>query len=183
MVQKMPSSLAGPITKFGFGVVPGSSTNFYGQGIYFTNSLPYCDRYYSDPMEKNVFLVSLVAPGNPFPVSEQPLSPQNLRGKSCFPGYQSHFTVVSQDPKTFGLIVDSEELISKGAAELIISDPSAALPFFILSTQKKTKDSQSLISMSKRKEWCHPSIPKTIGLFFSLQIPFPPFSPFLPLPS
>jgi len=73
------------------------------KGIYFTSEFEYANRYAGKNKEGlKVFLISLVTPGNPYPVTERPfdededgkiikMNPDGYYGKACKPGYQSHY--------------------------------------------------------------------------------------------
>ena len=74
------------------------------QGIYFTSTFEYANRYAGISNGMKVFMISLVVPGNPYPVTEIPFTedetgkileynPDGFYGKACQPGYQSHFTL------------------------------------------------------------------------------------------
>ena len=74
------------------------------QGIYFTSTFEYANRYAGISNGMKVFMISLVIPGNLYPVTEYPFkenetgkileyNPDGFYGKACQPGYQSHFTL------------------------------------------------------------------------------------------
>src|SRR5689334_3166055 len=69
---------------------------YFGKGIYFTQ-FPSYGSLYADK-EKQCMLVSWVMMGKPYPVIESPTDPPDvsLLGKSCVPGYNSHYAVVKQ---------------------------------------------------------------------------------------
>ena len=134
MLQKMPKSLALQVAQHGFGVLPMAAAGVFGNGLYFTNSLAYLNS--ATPGEDNqVFLMSLVLPGNSFPLSELTL------GAGCRPGYQSHFVTV-EGSKT-----------GESAGELVIFDPPQALPLFIWTTRGTAQTQVQERASALRKEW------------------------------
>ena len=86
-------------------IFPEQSMNHnQNQGIYFTSTFEYANRYAGISNGMKVFMISLVIPGNPYPVTEKPFTedetgkileynPDGFYGKACQPGYQSHFTL------------------------------------------------------------------------------------------
>jgi len=157
MVQKMPIKLAHAVIKYGFGVLPVSEKGLFGQGIYFTDSLDYLDILNPGEGEKTCYLVSMVAPGNPYPVVEK------LRGSPCRSGYQSHLTLVYRNPENFGTFIDLDnpDLADKPiASEMVLFDSSNALPLFILEDGGSSSQAQvSPQPKTKRNEWllAHPN--------------------------
>ena len=85
MVQKLPKRLAWVVARHGFGVLPIVDQAHYGRGLYFTTSLNYlvalttpaASTIPAPPTEQHqkddelVFLLSLVVPGNAFPIVSQ----------------------------------------------------------------------------------------------------------------
>ena len=126
VVQKMPEKLAWLIARHGFGIMPFVERGDYGRGLYFTTSLEYLESCTeglgTSEGEGYVYLMSLVLPGNAFPVVEKPDSTNllSLAGSPCRPGYQSHYAI-------------GEKGGFKGG-ELVVFDPAQALPFFIWNT-------------------------------------------------
>ena len=133
LVQRIPKQLAMLIALHGFGILPSSETGLFGNGLYFTDSIAHLNACKSslpminlqengEDINEHVFLLSLVLPGNAYPVAE----PESTRdhaptiGIPCRPGYQSHFAT---NKKANGNV----------AGELVIFDPSQALPMFMWS--------------------------------------------------
>jgi len=147
--------------------MPVWSESYHGQGIYFSNSFEYTDLYASD-LEDSYYLISMVAPGNAYPVAEQPETENSLQGMGCLPGYQSHIVLVDSSPERLGRVIDPRE---KGKfAELVIFDPSSALPLFLL---KGKKDSgQSILPLnSHRPEWKLELPNPSLGILLLLLLP------------
>jgi len=170
VVRKMSRQMANLVIKFGFGMVPPTQASFYGQGVYFTNSISYSDLYPGDA-ENTCFLISLVAPGNAFPVTDFLIGgPKGFEGKACTPGYQSHVVMVKTDSH-MGILEDRPELFERAALELVIPDPACALPLFLLDLKKSQGTLKRISNMIKiRREWS-PETPGTIG-FVSLCFKF-----------
>lgn len=165
MVQKMPRKLAEAVARYGFGMVEMFHESFYGQGIYFTSSLDYSDLY-TDSSPDLVYLVSMVAPGNTYPVTEIPGSTTFLERKGNVPGYQSHYTLVNGQGKAAGLVIDPSEFGNEVDDELVIFDPSFALPLFIVEA-KKEATTQPVTPFCPRAEWCLSFQAIDSGLLFS----------------
>jgi len=115
VVQKLPKRLAWVVARHGFGVLPIVDQAHYGRGLYFTTSLNYLvalttpaastipatpsEQHQND--DEQVFLLSLVVPGNAFPiVSQKGPETDQLIGKPARPGYQSHYTVAAATAPT-----------------------------------------------------------------------------------
>lgn len=95
MIHGTNESVGWKIAQGGFGIVASVDDGFYGQGIYFTSKVSYAMTY-TVFYERPVLVLSLVNPGNPFPVTEEPSKPGNLTGAKCKLGYQSHYCVTGQ---------------------------------------------------------------------------------------
>jgi len=73
MLQGTREGAVWQICQQGFGVVGTTDDGFYGAGVYFTSKLGYADKYAkSGPDGSKPFIVSMVIPGNSFPVVEHP---------------------------------------------------------------------------------------------------------------
>jgi len=133
VLQKIPTSFAMKVAQHGFGVLP-MSAGMFGNGLYFTESFSHLNSVASGG-DNDVFLTSLVLPGNPFPLTE--MSP----GSACRPGYQSHFATT--------------EGTNAGdcAGELVIFDPTHALPLFMWTTRGAPQPHVQERASPLRKEW------------------------------
>ena len=129
------------ICQQGFGVVGTTDDGFYGAGVYFTSKLGYADKYAkSDTDGMKPIIISMVIPGNTFPVVEHPFatngsaSPGGFKGKGCRAGYQSHFTLV--DGRDTNTAFPIQGVIDHVAAadELVTFDSPQALPMFVFYT-------------------------------------------------
>ena len=82
------------------------SFNIFLTGVYFTSCIRYAMKYAnkSEDGKSQVFMVALVAPGNPYPVTEAPWDEDNdgnqtnfrddgYYGKAPEGGSQSHYTI------------------------------------------------------------------------------------------
>ena len=87
------------------------------------------------------FLVSVVIPGNAFPVVEHPFAadgsanPSGSKGKGCRGGYQSHFTLVDGRDINSAFPVRGSIDPATAADELVTFDTSQALPIFVFYTK------------------------------------------------
>ena len=142
MLQGTSEAAAWKICQQGFGVVGTTDDGFYGAGVYFTSKLGYADKYAkSGPDGSKPFLVSMIIPGNTFPVVENPfatnglINPSGFLGKPCRSGYQSHFTLVDAKDiaaRSFPIKGDVDDFT---ADELVTFDSSQALPLFVFYTK------------------------------------------------
>ena len=155
MVQGTNENAARRIAKNGFGTVASLDKGWFGQGIYFTSQVPYACNYSKQSEHGNVFLVSLVIPGNPCPITDAPLlkdksqspNPSGFLGKSCRPGYQSHYLVVNNGYPS------REAVRSDSADELVVFEPSHALPLFLIySSQLSDQEGSDNFQSSRKKE-------------------------------
>jgi len=166
MIQCVSESEAQNICQTGF-KIQDHPKPLFGKGIYFSSSLPHAQAIYykgamtkssssklkdgkdrgrerekekkkmNEMVETSVFLVALVAPGNPYPVVEDPQQAslevsshheRSLENQHILNGYQSHYT-----------IVDSERNVSTQSKvpqfpedELIVSSESQTFPLFLV---------------------------------------------------
>ena len=120
------------IAQTGFATVATLDAGWYGKGIYFTSNLEYA-RHYSQLALSNstgtfhFVILSLVSPGNPFPVIEHPEMDENLLGSSVVDGYSSHYVCVDSHDH-FPASKDSTHFYD----ELVIFQEHQALPMYIL---------------------------------------------------
>lgn len=116
------------IAQGGFGIAPSLDAGWYGEGIYFTSRLEYAIDY-CNRFVKSVLVISIVNPGNAFPVIERPDDPkEGLKGSKCRGGYQSHYCVTGK-----GVYPVSEgNLMDDSRDEVVVFDRAQALPKFIV---------------------------------------------------
>jgi len=104
MLQGTSEGAVWQICQQGFGVVGTTDDGYYGAGVYFTSKLGYADKYAKSGADgSKPFIVSMVIPGNSFPVVEHPFAadgssanPSGFKGKRRRGGYQSHLTYVDR---------------------------------------------------------------------------------------
>ena len=124
-------------------MVGTTDDGFYGAGVYFTSKLGYANKYVKNdgPQGTKAFLVSVVIPGNAFPVVEHPFAadgsanPSGSKGKGCRGGYQSHFTLVDGRDINSAFPVRGSIDPATAADELVTFDTSQALPIFVFYTK------------------------------------------------
>lgn len=128
MLQGSTKTASESISENGFSVVATLDPGYYGKGIYFTHDLDYAMAY------GKVVIVSMIIPGNIFPITKNPWKPGSYLGKPLQSGYQSHYTVVSKSSTVTAFPVSHSDIIHKHkhASELVIFDGAQALPMFIL---------------------------------------------------
>ena len=146
MVQGTSENAAHRIAKNGFGTVSTTDSGWYGQGIYFTSKLSYAS-YFSQALDpkpgiesenqtkevEKVFLLSLVVPGNAYPVTETHTDQAGgYFGKPCKPGYQSHY-VITNHTGVGGPFKGEFDFTSNAVAnELVVFRGAQTLPICIL---------------------------------------------------
>jgi len=96
----------------------------------------------SGPDGSKPFIVSMVIPGNSFPVVEHPFAadgssanPSGFKGKGCRGGYQSHFTLVDGRDINTAFPLRGPIDAATAADEMITFDTSQALPLFVFYTK------------------------------------------------
>ena len=154
MVQGTSENAAHRIAKNGFGTVATLDHGYYGQGMYLTSRMAYAAGYAYNAVKDEkgkplVFVVCLVIPGNPLPISEPPHTenqqpnPTGFLGKPCWPGYESHYTTVdvSGDPL-------KEPHTAVSPDELVVFSPSQVLPLFLVYTDRHSEFSMALSLVS-----------------------------------
>ena len=127
------------IAQLGFANARTKDDGFFGAGVYFTSKLSYAAQYSEkDKGKEKFFILSMVIPGNVFPVTENPHNGDGKKnrlgymGCPCRVGYQSHYTHVST--KTCFPVKDD---FSKSAVadELVVFESAQALPLFVFSVK------------------------------------------------
>jgi len=78
MLQGTTKNAAWSICENGFGTVSTRDAGFYEKGIYFTSNYNYAKKYSEESETGKVFLISLVIPGNVYPVIEPPKIPNEV---------------------------------------------------------------------------------------------------------
>ena len=146
----------------GFEICHHVSRGWYGNGIYATTSIPYAAAYGKSrslassseasssssssssffpqiPYSAMVLLIALVIPGRVRPIYNHPLRADNVVGKDCTEGYDSHYTVVDAHDISNAYPVNDHRAISESnfatgqiADELVIFDPSRIMPLYIV---------------------------------------------------
>lgn len=161
LVQKLPLRLANLVARYGVGVLPVEEHGLFGRGFYFTDSVDHLNECAAACADE-VFLVSLVLPGSPFPLSDLNGSPS--RERPLTPGYQSHFAAVLRGN-------------GERAGELVIADPSQALPLFVWTRQKPQApqgDPALPVAAKNRREWTIVQDSSWKGRWFALLSCFEP---------
>jgi len=125
------TSLSGAqkICKTGFATLSTLDSGFYGQGMYFTTHIPYIFPYVVSSV-KPAMLMTLVIPGNVYPVIEDRGGSDSLMGKPIQSGYQSHFVLTQRD----GTIFHPKDPTSLETAydEIVCNQESQIVPIFMV---------------------------------------------------
>jgi len=142
MLQGTSESAVWQICQQGFEVVGTLDEGFYGAGVYFTSKLGYADKYAKSGADgSKPFIVSMVIPGNSFPVVEHPFAtngssnPSGYKGKACRNGYQSHFTLVDGRDINTAFPLRGHIDPAPAADELVTFEGAQALPLFVFYTK------------------------------------------------
>jgi len=131
MIQGTKRNAAFKIAENGFGIVSSQDSGFYGQGIYFTSSVEYAKKYSPEGM----YVVAMVAVGEVYPAVEHHEGPDSLKGKSCIPGYHSHYALVNQKGSPLSPPDSSSHPHSNHFDELVVFESFQALPLFVIEAQ------------------------------------------------
>jgi len=119
--------IANKISLTGFASLASLDAGYFGQGIYFTTSIPYALPY-ARLQEDPAIIISYIIPGNIYPVVEHHKEENSLLGSPIkAPGYNSHYVITSQDgyvAKTVGEIPVFDEIV--------IDQEAQVTPAFIL---------------------------------------------------
>ena len=137
MLQGTSEAAVWQICQQGFGVVGTTDDGYYGAGVYFTSKLGYADKYARNGADgSKPFIVSVVVPGNTFPVVEHPFTnPNGFKGKACRNGYQSHFTLVDGKDISTAFPLTGHIDPATVADELVTFEGAQALPLFVFYTK------------------------------------------------
>jgi len=119
--------VAWKIVSNGFSVLSSLDAGYYGSGIYFTSSMRYALPYYGTKKQPSV-LISLVSPGNPFPVVEKKEEARSFMGQPLRSGYQSHFVLTKKD----GAPATEKTQPTDRYDELVIGQESQVMPIFVV---------------------------------------------------
>mmetsp|Transcript_18846 Transcript_18846/g.20978 ORF Transcript_18846/g.20978 Transcript_18846/m.20978 type:complete len:222 (-) Transcript_18846:224-889(-) len=136
MVHGTTREAAWSIVKAGFGVLSSLDAGYYGQGIYFTRSIKYaCSYDTSGKDNKKTLVLSLVTPGNVYPVTENPQDEANLVGKPIKAGYQSHYVLVNSK----GQVLEQDKIDKAMYDELVVAQDVQTVARYIITVVRKPK--------------------------------------------
>jgi len=129
------------------------SNKYYGKGVYFTTDLHYAlEKAVPNAKNEKVILVSLIIPGNIFPVTDHPFlddegrsfhsksgipenaipNPMGLLDKGVRGGYQSHYTIIYKCGPDEGFPIKGSYDRLFHADQLVIFQDSQVLPLFMV---------------------------------------------------
>uniref|UniRef100_A0A6B2KZX8 EGF-like domain-containing protein n=1 Tax=Arcella intermedia TaxID=1963864 RepID=A0A6B2KZX8_9EUKA len=122
-------SKAFKICDSGFAILGLLDSGYYGQGIYVTTAAEYALQYTNSvgKGDSPAIIIAYVLPGNPYPVTENPKSPESLAGSPIKTGYQSHYVRVKNGG---GMPITKPR--ETRFDEIVIGQESAIVPAFIL---------------------------------------------------
>jgi len=131
MVHATDASIAWSIAAAGFAALAILDPGFYGKGIYFSSSAMYTLPYVASKTHPAI-LICFTAPGNPYPVIENPSEKNNLLGKNILHGYQSHYVITSKSCLPWRIEDGPENCFD----ELVLSLEAQVIPLFLLRIDK-----------------------------------------------
>eukprot|EP01126_Amoeba_proteus_P066507 TRINITY_DN9632_c0_g1_i7.p1 TRINITY_DN9632_c0_g1~~TRINITY_DN9632_c0_g1_i7.p1 ORF type:complete len:321 (-),score=61.73 TRINITY_DN9632_c0_g1_i7:230-1192(-) len=141
MLHATSVSVAEQICENGFATLSKLDSGFYGRGIYFTSFTEYAFLYLkSDPC----YIVSLVCPGNVYPVIEGPNDEASLKGCAIKVGYTAHYVNVTLS----GLPSPIEDEFYD---ELVVNQESQITPALILKLNPQTVSEKCMKYLGKLK--------------------------------
>jgi len=120
------NKIALKICETGFAALSTLDSGFYGKGVYFTCYIPYIFPYVGTSKTPSM-IISLVVPGNIYPVIESPSKDDNLLGAHIKTGYQSHYVKTNRNglPCTKPRDTDHYD-------ELVIEQEAQLLPIYLV---------------------------------------------------
>uniref|UniRef100_A0A6B2L0S1 PARP catalytic domain-containing protein n=1 Tax=Arcella intermedia TaxID=1963864 RepID=A0A6B2L0S1_9EUKA len=113
------------ICNTGFAILSTLDKGYYGQGIYVTSYTKYALQYCNGAVP--ALIVAYLQPGNPYPVIESPLNPDNFVGKPVPPGHQCNYVRVSKG-RGYPVTAPTE----KSYDEFVIGQEAFLIPVFIV---------------------------------------------------
>jgi len=117
--------IAEKICETGFAALSSLDDGWYGKGIYFTSYALYTLPYIM-MRRAPAIIISYIAPGNVFPVSEHRKSKDNLNGKPMSAGHNSHYVAVG---RSGDVAAPNEPNIYN---EIVVEQESQIMPAFLL---------------------------------------------------
>jgi len=145
-------NIARKISETGFVSLASLDDGYFGQGIYFSSSIPY-SLPYAQSKEDPAIILSYVIPGNIYPVLEDHKGKNSLMGLAikAREGYNSHYVITKQDGNVFQEIGERPVY-----DELVIDQESQVTPAFVL---QLSTDSQKLKEFYQKFQR---ELPKTV---------------------
>jgi len=160
--QGLNETVAMRVCESGYSVDLPSNTHFFGKGLYFTTDPIFAlqslehQKVGADASPNKVLVLSILIPGNVFPVTEHPFkdenkeffldhpdvpkkeqrvpNPKGYYQKGIRPGYQCHYTLVEKnkeafsDPEIFRDLSDRKQF----GDQIVVFENSQALPLYVL---------------------------------------------------
>eukprot|EP01125_Pyxidicula_operculata_P014817 TRINITY_DN4987_c0_g1_i1.p1 TRINITY_DN4987_c0_g1~~TRINITY_DN4987_c0_g1_i1.p1 ORF type:complete len:1811 (-),score=370.81 TRINITY_DN4987_c0_g1_i1:86-5518(-) len=118
--------IADKIAETGFAALSKLDAGWYGKGIYFTTSTLYSVPYFATKKTPSV-IVSMVVPGNVYPVIENHKEENSLEGQGMKGGYSSNYVVTKRDG------IPPKKPVKKHYDELVVDQEVQIVPLYILS--------------------------------------------------
>jgi len=136
-------TVAKKICSTGFATLSLLDKGYYGQGVYFSTHIPYLFPYLVRHKNPTI-IVTMVVPGNVYPVIEGPRDENSCCGQPLMAGYQSHYVITSRKgyPQTD---LDNPESYD----ELVIVQEPQTLPIYLLEVDPNSF--QNLLSSWQRE--------------------------------
>jgi len=134
------------ICETGFSTLGLVDEGYYGKGIYCTTNVQYACFYSASSVK--VLIISVILPGNIYPVIENPTVKPNLLGCPNVPGYNSHGVLV--DEKGFPL--KDSRTAKAFFNELVIFQEPQICPRYVILVQKSQAVLQTISKEGNNSE-------------------------------
>jgi len=119
------------ICSTGFAALSATDGGYFGKGIYFTTSCPYALPYAFLGGDNPCIIITLLIPGNVYPVTEHHKGPKSLFGGAIRPGYNIHYVLTEKDGNCIS------KPIKNFFDELVVDQEMQIVPIFLLELDGK----------------------------------------------
>jgi len=129
------TNTAWSICSTGFAALSATDAGFFGKGIYFTTSCKYAFPYCMIAGDTPCMIVTLLTPGNIYPVNEDHKGDKTLLGGAIKPGYNMHYVLTDKDGNCLKTPTDHH------FDELVVDQETQIVPILVIELDgKATKE-------------------------------------------
>eukprot|EP01130_Rhizamoeba_saxonica_P005313 TRINITY_DN2133_c0_g1_i1.p1 TRINITY_DN2133_c0_g1~~TRINITY_DN2133_c0_g1_i1.p1 ORF type:complete len:986 (+),score=189.66 TRINITY_DN2133_c0_g1_i1:57-2960(+) len=128
VVHGTKKSAVWKICSNGFSSLAKTDAGLYGRGIYFSSNAGYASKFSEN--NEHCFIVSMVIPGNVYPVTEHPNKLKSLKGLPNKVGYQSHYVRVNKKG------YPSSNMDDNIFDEIVVFQESQVLPIYVIFAER-----------------------------------------------